>query len=676
MSWVRAIGASLLATSVAMGLMFWARAVFQVRTLPERVMEWLLLFVPLDTFEQGIRTFGPQAKVLALYGGIAVMSASLFGLGLLALRRRWPGPAILAMALILFIIAMAGIMPLTGGGFFGSSLLQHVLLVNGVYLGMSLVYASLLLLPQALEHLDAQSAASPDPAAVQASRRSLAAGLAGTSLAYAAALRQASIGGGRTGSDLPLAQVPPNTVGSSGSLAPTAPAATPTAHPGMAGIPAQATADTPEVAATVAAAAAPAIPTTAAAPAAQAAPTTPAQPTAPSPAPPADQDSPAAVPTTVTAAEPAPQPPTSPPTRPPQPTATAAPPAPRSTEPPPSSTVPAGPPNTTPLPTPRARELARDQGGALTASSRQKGELASLVTPTNAHYVVTKNAVTDPALDAETWRMVLDGEVARPVQVDYQTLRRLPAAEQYKTLECISNFTSMCHLAFFGCDLISTAQWKGARLRDVLELAGGLRPGVVSLLVRGADEFSSSIPASLASNPDVLLAYEMNGQVLPRQHGYPVRLLVPGRYGMKSAKWVVGIRALRTEQLDWYGQRNWSRTGIVRTMSRIDVPADGARLTPGRHRISGIAYAGDRGVSGVQFSSNGGQSWNPANFVEPPLGRDTWVRWTAEFDLAPGQALKLMSRAVDGQGQVQTEVFNLPQPDGGSGLHSIEIAAA
>ncbi|MGH2349989.1 MAG: molybdopterin-dependent oxidoreductase [Chloroflexota bacterium] len=338
-------------------------------------------------------------------------------------------------------------------------------------------------------------------------------------------------------------------------------------------------------------------------------------------------------------------------------------------------TAPPVPESTPPSPAP-ARDLARNQDGALAAAARARGELAPLVTPTERHYVVTKNAVADPVLDAATWRLVVDGEVHRPVQLDYARLRRLPAVELYKTLECISNFTTECHLAFFGCDLISTAHWKGARLRDVFELAGGLKSGVVSLRVQGADEFSSSIPPQLALDPDTLLAYEMNGQPLPRQHGYPVRLLVPGRYGMKNAKWVVGVRALPTAYVDWYGQRNWNRLGIVKTTSRIDVPADGAQLPAGRHTIAGIAYAGDRGVGAVQFSSDDGHTWHPTVFLEESLGRDVWRRWQAQFDVAPGQQLTLVSRAIDGAGQVQSSVFKLPQPDGGSGWHTIEVSGA
>ncbi|CAA9214511.1 MAG: hypothetical protein AVDCRST_MAG77-129 [uncultured Chloroflexi bacterium] len=598
-----------LAAVAAMGLTFALRAAFQVRTLPERMMEWLLLYVPIDAFASGIQTLGPQAKVLALYGSGAVMTASLVGLGALALWRRWSPLAVLGLAAALYIVAMGILMPLTGGGFFGAALPQHPLLANAAYACIALGYGTVLLAGRAFGSPAHASSGSPPISGrsrAPGSRRALALSAAGTGVAYATAWRQASIGGGAAGSSLPLAQLPPDVGGAS------APAPAPPVHPGLRDAP---TVLTPELIAR-----------------ATSAPTE----SAPLPAP-----GPAAVP-----AEPAPD----------------APAATQDTSPPPAA--------------PATRQLTRDQDGALTAAVRQKGELAALVTPTAAHYVVAKNAVADPVLEAEAWRLVLDGEVNRPVQLDFRTLRGLPAVEVHKTLECISNFTAACELTYFGCDLISTAQWTGARLRDVLELAGGLKPGTVSLQVTGADEYSSAIPPALATNPDTLLVYEMNGQPLPRQHGHPVRLLSPGRYGYKSAKWVVGIRALRTEHVDWYGQRNWSRTGIVKTMSRIDVPANGARLAPGRHAIAGIAYAGDRGVGAVQFSANAGRTWNPTAFLEPPLGKDTWVRWTAEFDIAPGQTLSLQCRAIDGTGQVQTATFSLPQPNGGSGQHTIEVSAA
>ena len=700
MSWIRAGITSLVATALAMGLMFWARSAFQVRTLPERLMEWLLLFVPLDAFAQGIQDFGPQAKVFALYGGIVVMSAALFGLGLLALRRRWPGTAILGLALALFVVAMAGIMPLTGAGFFASDLFQHPMLVNGVYLGMALAYATVLLLGQTIESILGGDAAAGDGLTRRYALITSAVGVIG---AYALAIRQSATAGGTVTSDLPLAQLPTE-FSQPPTPAPPPPAPTPTQHPGMAAVqatlppatpvpavatpvPAAAVATTAPVAPATPVPAATAVPTVAslaAAPttsiptatvaAVAAAPTRPpAQPTATTAsaaaatAPPAPATAVPPTPVPATAVPPTPVPPTPVPP-------TAVPPTP---VPPTPTAPPPAPAQVGPFPTPQeARKLVRDKDGALTAATRAKGELPSLVTPTAAHYVVSKNAVADPVLDANSWRLILDGEVNRPVQLDYNILRRLPSVEVHKTLECISNFTAQCHLAFFGCDLISTARWRGARLRDVLQLAGGLKPGIVSLEVRSADEYSSSIPPELALDPDSLLVYEMNGQILPRVHGYPARLLVPGRYGMKNAKWVVGIRGHRQEHVDWYGQRGWSKTGFVRTMSRIDVPAEGVQLPAGRHRIAGIAYAGDRGVSGVEFSSDDSQTWHPTIFLDPPLGRDTWVRWQAEFDIAAGQTLTLTSRAIDGTGTVQTDVFNLPQPNGGSGRHSIQVKGA
>jgi DMSO/TMAO reductase YedYZ molybdopterin-dependent catalytic subunit len=322
---------------------------------------------------------------------------------------------------------------------------------------------------------------------------------------------------------------------------------------------------------------------------------------------------------------------------------------------------------------PAARQLARDKDGAALPSGRRPGQLADLITSNDDFYIVTKNAAGDPVLNVNQWRLRIDGEVQRPVEVDYDSLRRLPAMEITKTLECISNFVAKCELAPFGCDLISTARWKGVRVSDVLALAGGVKPGAVSLATIAADEFTTSLPIDVALQPDTLLVYEMNGQVLPREHGYPVRMLVPGRYGMKNAKWIVALRVMSREFLDWYGQRNWSRQAIVKTMSRIDVPAPGAVLVPGEHRIAGIAYAGDRGVAKVEFSADGGRTWEEAQFLEPPAGRDVWVRWQGRFTLPPNAELTLVVRATDGTGALQTEAFSLPQPEGSSGWHSIEV---
>jgi DMSO/TMAO reductase YedYZ molybdopterin-dependent catalytic subunit len=580
--WLTSLFVSVLATAGAMGLMFSTRAAFQIRTLPERVMEWLLLFIPLEAFEKGLQQFGPKAKDLALYGAVIGMSVLLVGLGTFAFRRAgsW---LLLLVGLALWAFAMGVVMPITGAGFFGRDLFQNIWLVNASYLGVAFAYATVLLLGRVVfRGRVTERGQGAVRGRAGAARRPFVVGVAGVAASYAAV-----IWFGRQGapvSNLPLATVKPRE--------PTDPPSGP-----------QAT-RVPQGVAPGAAVAAPS----------------------------------------------------------PPPTAT------------PAATKSDARPTAEPLPVPAPpRELSRDKDGSLTAAGRRPGELSPPITANDNFYIVTKNAGGDPLIRPDTWRLIVDGEVNNPIQLDYRTLRQLAAVEQTKTLECISNFTAMCELTSFGCDLISTATWKGVPLFEVFELAGGLKSSAVGLAVLSTDEFSSAIPLDAAMDPETILAYEMNGEVLPYEHGYPARLLVPGRYGMKNAKWVMALRPMSQQFVDWYGQRNWNREGFVKTMSRIDTPAPGAELAPGEQRIAGIAYAGARGIKMVEFSVNDGNSWQPASFVELPAGQDTWVRWQGSFNAPPAASLKLVARATDGTGQLQTETFSLPQPDGGSGRHSIEV---
>jgi DMSO/TMAO reductase YedYZ molybdopterin-dependent catalytic subunit len=353
---------------------------------------------------------------------------------------------------------------------------------------------------------------------------------------------------------------------------------------------------------------------------------------------------------------------------------------------PPTATAPPATPSPAALPKPTAeavpqppppREITREHDGVSAAVPRKPGELSAFVTPNDLFYITTKNSVSDPIVDGAGWRLVLEGEVARPVQLDYRTLRRLPAVELHRTLECISNFVDKPELAPFGNGLISNAVWRGARLGDVLGLAGGLKPTGKWLTLVTSDEFNAVIPAEAAADPECILAYEMNRQVLPREHGYPARLLIPGRYGLKSAKWVIAIRAHEKEALDWYGQRGWSKDGFVKTMSRIDLPAAGAALPAGPQRIAGIAYAADRGITKVEYTADGGRTWRAGEIVErAPVGKDAWVIWQGTFEMPASGKATLRARATDGKGALQIETFSLPQPDGASGWHTVEVAAA
>jgi DMSO/TMAO reductase YedYZ molybdopterin-dependent catalytic subunit len=208
---------------------------------------------------------------------------------------------------------------------------------------------------------------------------------------------------------------------------------------------------------------------------------------------------------------------------------------------------------------------------------------------------------------------------------------------------------------------------------SILDLAGGVSSEASFVAVLAADEFTSAVPLAVAMEPGALLAFEMNGEVLPREHGYPARLLVPGRYGMKNAKWVVGLRPMTGQFVDWYGQRNWSKDATVKTMSRIDLPAPGTVLNPGEYNIAGIAYGA--GISSVEFSVDNGQFWRVAEFVEPPTDNDAWARWIGRFRIEPGSRLTLVSRATNAAGVVQQQDFSLPEPDGSTGWPSVEVQA-
>src|SRR5690606_35898634 len=204
-----------------------------------------------------------------------------------------------------------------------------------------------------------------------------------------------------------------------------------------------------------------------------------------------------------------------------------------------------------------------------------------------------------------------------------------PTMQRITTLECISNPV--------GGNYISTGEWTGLPLRDLLTEAG-LRPGVVDIVLHAADDYADSIPLVAALHPDTLLAYDLNGAPLPESHGYPLRLIVPGIFGMKNVKWITRIEAVDYDFQGYWQERGWSDIATVQTMSRIDVPASNRTLVAGQPTlIAGIAFAGDRGISRVEVSTDDGETWVPATLDEP-LSPLTWVLWRYEWTpIQPGR---------------------------------------
>jgi hypothetical protein len=172
--------------------------------------------------------------------------------------------------------------------------------------------------------------------------------------------------------------------------------------------------------------------------------------------------------------------------------------------------------------------------------------------------------------------------------------------------------------------------------------------------------------------PAILVAYELNGAPLPSGHGYPARVVIPGRYGMKSPKWLTSINLVDHESGGYWESQGWDHNAAVRTTSRFDVPRDSDILRLGSIELAGVAYAGTRGVSKVEYSTDGGSSWVQAA-MNPPLSPLTWVLWTASWTPTKEGSYSLAVRATDGTGALQDSTSRPSFPSGATGYHTIRV---
>jgi hypothetical protein len=228
-------------------------------------------------------------------------------------------------------------------------------------------------------------------------------------------------------------------------------------------------------------------------------------------------------------------------------------------------------------------------------------------------------------------------------------------------LSCISNQV--------GGGLTGNARWTGIRLARLIEDAG---PSGTPTAVRlsAADGYEDTIPFERAMSPDVLIAIAMDGELLPVEHGFPARLVVPGLYGMKNVKWITDITLLSEEAEGYWEERGWDIQADVRTESRFDVPRDheevGADIV-----AAGVAWAGARRISRVEVSTDDGATWNDAT-LEAELSPWSWRRWMAPLHLPRGTAA-LLVRAYDGSGLQQDVQRRPPHPSGASGYHRVVV---
>ncbi len=302
--------------------------------------------------------------------------------------------------------------------------------------------------------------------------------------------------------------------------------------------------------------------------------------------------------------------------------------------------------------------------------------LGSEITPTYLFYRIDINPII-PEVDVNSWNLQIKGMVDNPLKLSYEEIKSMPAIEEFVTLECISNK--------IGGDLTGTALWKGVPLKHILEKAK-IGPTVKYIVFRCFDGYDVGIPLDKGLMDKTILSYEMNLAPLTSKHGFPVRAIVPGLYGMMNPKWITEIE-LVDKVYEGYWQRNgWTNIAEYNTGSSIVIPGQ----VPIRDRfrgldeipssssnkkgpIAGIAFGGDRGISKVEVSIDGGKTWKTAKIKEP-LSEYTWVLWTAGF--IPNEGIdnyKIVVRATDKKGEVQTSELNKPFPSGATGYHTISV---
>ena len=270
-------------------------------------------------------------------------------------------------------------------------------------------------------------------------------------------------------------------------------------------------------------------------------------------------------------------------------------------------------------------------------------------------------ALVVPQVPKDSWSLRIHGMVDRELTLTFADLAERRLIERYITLACVSNPV--------GGDLVGNAKWLGTPLADLLREAGP-HPEATQVVSRSIDGWTCGTPTSaILDGRDALLAIAMNDEPLPAEHGYPVRMVVPGLFGYVSAtKWVTEIELVRWEDFDAYWvPRGWAKEGPVKTMARIDRPQRGSEHPAGTIEVAGVAWAVHRGISAVEVSIDEGE-WRQCELAGVPSD-DTWRQWRYRWRDAPAGEHTIDVRAYDGAGVPQSARRSSPAPDGAQGYH-------
>jgi DMSO/TMAO reductase YedYZ molybdopterin-dependent catalytic subunit len=308
---------------------------------------------------------------------------------------------------------------------------------------------------------------------------------------------------------------------------------------------------------------------------------------------------------------------------------------------------------------PRARRAVSVPSGA----SVPVAGITPYITPVEDFFRID-TALRIPRVDAATWKLSVTGMVEEPFEITFEELLSMDAVQEPITLQCVSNEV--------GGDLVGTAMWQGIPLTALLDRAKPTA-GATQVIGESVDAFTAGFPTELLfDGRSALVAYAMNDQLLPIQHGFPARLVVSGLYGYVSAtKWLREIRLTTWEAEDGYWMpRGWSKEGPIKMASRIDLPRRNQTVSAGTTIVAGIALSPAVGIAAVEVQVDDGP-WQLANLGEV-ASEHTWVQWWWNWDATPGDHL-ISVRAIDATGLVQTDVRAAPAPNGASGWHQRRV---
>ncbi len=283
--------------------------------------------------------------------------------------------------------------------------------------------------------------------------------------------------------------------------------------------------------------------------------------------------------------------------------------------------------------------------------------LPGLVSSTDEFYEVDISSFNPDVNEAE-WSLSVTGSVGKELRLDYADLTSMSSVNVYKTLRCVGEQLN--------AHLMNNAVWTAVPMMDVIKRA---KPngGCDCVMLRAADDYYEEFP--LAALETGLLAFGMNGFALPRNHGYPVRALIPGHWGEINVKWLTEIEILDKPAEGFWEKKGWHGTGPVNTVAKLWVDTT---LPDGKKQVAGLAYAGTRGIERVEVSTDGGETWNDARLSKPLKGTDVWRQWVYEWK--PSGTHEVVVRAVDGEGKLQPRADAQPYPNGSTGWVSKTIS--